>query len=97
MNLKEVYFQEKTRDLVQNFFQELLFFFANNWKLKAERKDLWKSETTNCSLNKEASKKTTADTKTREIYSFLMGFCNRTKAEDRLSGGTQYLGMKKKS
>ena len=26
-----------------------------------------------------------------------MGFCNRTKAEDRLPGGTQYLGMKKKS
>ena len=30
-------------------------------------------------------KETTADTKTRELYSFLMEFCNRTKAVDRLS------------
>ena len=36
----------------------------------------------------------TADTKTREIYSFLMEFCNRTKAIDRPTEGAQKLGMR---
>ena len=39
----------------------------------------------------------TADTKTRQIYSFLMEFCNRTKAIDRLSEGAQKLGMRKEN
>ena len=34
-------------NLVENFFQSS-FFFAKDWKLNAERKELWKSETTNC-------------------------------------------------
>ena len=97
MNLKEFYFQEKNRNIVEKFLQSS-FFLRERFEIECRKKRTLEIRDHKLLIKQGGlEKEIMADTKTREIYSFLMEFCNRTKAIDRLSEGAQKLGMRKEN
>ena len=96
MNLNEFYFQENS-DLVEKFFNSSVFLHEK-LEIECRRKRSLEIRDHKLLIKQGGlEKEITADTKTREIYSFLMEFCNRTKAIDRLSEGAHKLGMRKEN